>query len=427
MIWIFVDEVSKRLNYTLEVMFKSRGIDFSTTNDVSLFKNAEGIKLVYSDKPFKEDYLTISPADLLFEEEIKAQKIDKTSWLDEDILSFNRKPDVLASIFYVLSMYDEYINGAKDNHGRFDVKNSVLYRFDWLEKLVVERWTSLFIKFLEENHNITIKQKKIPFEIVPTFDIDNTYAYKLKSGWRKWLSITKDFILINRSRIRERKEVVSKISKDPYDTFDYIIDISNRGFDVKVFWLLGDYAFYDRNVSHDNLKHQSLIKKMREFVAIGLHPSYKSNDSPSQLKVEKSRLADILGKEIDFSRQHFLKVELPHTYTRLIKEGFKDDFSLGFANQVGFRAGISRPFKWYNLKTNSVSNLTLHPFAYMDGTLCEYNQLTITEAKDKVSGLAREVQLYGGDFIAIWHNETIGDYGKWKGWSAVLEHTLALK
>ncbi|MEX2485619.1 MAG: polysaccharide deacetylase family protein [Brumimicrobium sp.] len=424
MLLIFVDEVSKRLNYTLKVMFEARGIEFSTTNDVLYFKNSEELKIVYSEIPFEEDYLTISPADLLFEEDIKPQSVGKANWCDEEVLSFNGKPDVLASIFFVLSMYDEYTSESEDKHGRFEVKESVLYRYEWLETLVVERWTLSFLKFIEEFYNTQIKCETIPFKIIPTFDIDNTYAYKLKSGWRRWLSQTKDYTLINKTRIKERKSVLKNTSKDPYDTFNYIIDISNRGFEVKVFWLLGDYALYDRNISHNNLEHQQLIKKMSDFVDVGLHPSYKSNEAPSQLNTEKLRLENILEKEVDFSRQHFLKVKLPSTYLQLIKEGFKDDYTLGFADHIGFRAGISRPFKWFNLKANLETTLTLHPFAYMDGTLCEYNNLTIDEAKNKVSILMKEIQKYGGGLISIWHNETIGDYGKWKGWASVLEHTL---
>jgi len=427
MVLVFVDEVSKRLVYTLNVMFGARSIEFLATNDLVKFENYEGPKFVYSERNFEKDYLTFHPADILFEENIKPQEIQIYKWRNTDIFSFQGKPDLLASVFYALVMYDEYLSDSFDEHDRFMSKNSTLAKFEMLDKLMVERWTVCFIKFLEEKLEINLNAKKPSFSVIPTFDIDNTYAYKLKEGWRKWMSIGKDVVYFNKKRLAERKAVLSSLENDPYDTFEYIKEIAERGFEVKIFWLLGDYAKYDRNVDYSHPLHQRLMRNMNQFATVGLHPSYKSDGVFTQIKEEQNRLENILHKPVEDSRQHFLKMKLPQTYRSLIKCGFKNDYSLGFADAPGFRAGIARPFRWFDLKNNSETELLLHPFTYMDGTLNEYKHFTISEAKSMVENLTKEIKEYGGNLISIWHNETIGDYGKWNGWSEVLEYTLSFQ
>ena len=41
-----------------------------------------------------------------------------------------------------------------------------------------------------------------------------------------------------------------------------------------------------------------------------------------------------------------------------------------------------------------------------------------------VKQLIDEVKKYGGTFCFIWHNETLAEAGKWKGWKQVFDHTL---
>lgn len=420
MLTIFTDKITNRLNYTLSLLFKSRGIDYKITENWDDFLKIETPKLIYSREKSLPDVLSIKAANLLFEDTIIAQEISKVEWNKIEILRFSDQPDILASIFYVVALYDDFTQKEKDNFGRLKGENSLLFQLGWLDKLMVERWSENLIAYIENQSKCMLNQTKIDFKITPTFDIDHAYAYKLRSSWRLYLSLIKDVFLQKKVRIIERSEVLNGKLKDPFETYAQIQSIAAKKYDVKVFWLLGDYRKRDRNCSFKNKKHQELIQNVSQFADVGLHPSYASNSSFDRLKKEKNRIESILKKEIKHCRQHYLKISLPETFEKLEKAGFTDDYSLGYADKFGFRAGISRPFLWYNLEKDEMSNLTLHPISYMDGTLNEYLKLSINEAVNYVRELKAEVKEYGGEFIPLWHNETIGDYQHWSGWHEVL-------
>lgn len=420
MLTILVDEISERLNYTLSLIFDDRGIAWQLITEVEEFQQASQPKMVYGNSYSLRDALHLPASSLLFEDIIREISVGKSVWENIEVLEFEGVPDVLASVFYVASLYDDYLQEEVDAHGRNIGKNSLLYRYDWHEKLLVERWSEAIIYFLEAA-GVSLSPKKLPFSYIPTFDIDNAYAYKLKKGWRKWLSIARDYLYGNKQRLQERKQVLQGQKRDPYDTFETILHLAEKHPETRVFWLLGDYGKFDKNIHPSNAEFQALIKEVSQHAQVGLHPSYASNDSFEQVIKEKKCLEDIVGTEVKSTRQHFLKVHLPTTFKRLEKAGFTDDYSLAYADVAGFRAGISRPFLWFDLNENRISTLRLHPITYMDGTLNEYMNLSISEAKEKVRILYQEVERYGGEMIALWHNETIGNYGKWKGWKEVLE------
>lgn len=426
MIEIFVDEISERAAYTFDFVLKDNGIDYKFNNDFKTFESSTHPKFNYSDRYF-DHVLQFSPSILLFEETVEKHHLSKGEFESQECISINRISDPFASVFLILSRMEEYGNILFDEHERFPANQSILYQFGWLQKMMCERWSKSIIDFLNKHLITSIKYNKRPLDVIPTFDIDNAYAYKLKDGSRKVLSIVKDNLKGNKTRLSERKKVLSKEIKDPYDTYDYIRSIAGRGFNVQLFWLLGDFGNFDKNISHTNEGQQTLIQSMKKNCGIGIHPSYKSNTKPGQVRIEAQRLSQIINEPVTVSRQHFLKFRLPTTYKSLIEAGIEHDYTMGYAAEVGFRAGTSRPFKWFDLEKNAETNLTVHPFAYMDGTLLEYKKFSIEEAKIIINSLYEEFSHFGGEFIFLWHNETIGDYGKWNGWSKVLEHSLKLK
>ena len=169
-----------------------------------------------------------------------------------------------------------------------------------------------------------------------------------------------------------------------------------------------------------------LINDMAANSALGLHPSYGSFGNADRIEGERNDLQEIIGSSVNSTRFHYLRFRLPKSYRNLIRAGITDDYSMGYASETGFRAGTARSFRWFDLEKNERTALKIHPFVYMDGTLHEYLHLSLSEAQKRVSELYDEVKSFGGDFIFIWHNETIGDYKKWEGWSSILDHTLNL-
>src|SRR5690554_386508 len=137
MLTIYADKISKRLTYTLSVIFDDRKVDYRLVNDVQSFKEASSPKFAYSeDRTFDED-ATIYPSTILFEEEILKHIVHKSEWEGIELLSFDGVPDVLGSIFYITSLYDDYLNEETDEHDRNIGESSLLFKMKWLEQLVV--------------------------------------------------------------------------------------------------------------------------------------------------------------------------------------------------------------------------------------------------------------------------------------------------
>lgn len=416
MIKVLVEKVTPRIEYVFDFIFTQRNVEFSL---VTAQDQLHEISFAYLLESHPE-IPTVLMSELMLAEGVSSVPVDFDNFRGVECLSFSGTTDIIGSIFFVLSRYEEYTANEKDEHGRFPYAASLTAK-KWGHQAICDRWAEHVLGEFDVSF-----ESPSPVKIVPTFDIDNTYAYLLKGGKRKWMSISKDLLKFDFSRIQERKSVLTGKSKDPYDTFRMIEEIADRFPETKLFWLVGEWAQKDRNVSILNKTHQQLIEDLAQQVSIGLHPSYASFLKKDVIVREKSNLEKATQKSFKHSRQHFLRFTIPETFRMLREAGFTDEYSMGFAEKPGFRCGTARSHLWFDVERNEITDFRIHPFVYMDGTLREYMELGPEESEPVIDELYQEVSRFGGAFIFIWHNETIGDYGNWKGWKSVLNYTLNL-
>ncbi|MCB0508279.1 MAG: hypothetical protein KDD21_08275, partial [Bacteroidetes bacterium] len=83
------------------------------------------------------------------------------------------------------------------------------------------------------------------------------------------------------------------------------------------------------------------------------------------------------------------------------------DYSLAYPNISGFRAGISRPFFFFDLPNNQPTNLQLFPTCWMDATYEYYNKKSTDEIKIDFSLIYQQVKKINGSFVGIFHNDLL--------------------
>lgn len=352
-------------------------------------------------------------SEILFEEGYTT-----TEYFEWNILTNNNElsPNWIGACFYLISRMEEYdAQTIPDQHGRFECRNSVAYKHGFLEKPLVELLAQKFAKiYLPDNILLNTKST-----IIPTLDIDMTHAVKGKPFWRVLPAVIQELFL---QKSIEKFLIWVGRKADPYDNFEYQLDFFKCN-DLRAiyFFQVGQYGTFDKNLNIENKRFKEVLDKCKSQT-IGIHPSYASFLNEFKVKNEIKRLRAKTGTEVSFSRQHFLRFKLPESFRILLDADIRKEFSMGYSESLGFRASVSRPFKWFDLERNKTTDLIIQPFCVMDVTLQYFMKLNIEQAKDKITHIYNQVNKVGGVFSFCFHNESLSDQKQWKGWREVFEY-----
>ena len=405
-------------------------VDFTAKVEDMIAHN--GLKLSYTKQALGNE-LFIRSNDLLFNQGIDYIDINVVKW-GEDPCFFQTNVDsdipcdFFAASFYLISRYEEYLPHVKDEFERFPAEESLAYQNRFLDKPVIDIWAYKFKKVLLEKfpsfEQELIKEQRI-FKYIPTIDVDIAFKFKHKGFIRSIGGVLNDLARFHIQEIWYRFLVIFNLKKDPFDIYDHLISMQKK-YKVSTifFFLLSEYTTFDKNISARNINYKLLIKNVADYTIVGIHPSYFSMKNELKLKREKLIMEGIVNFPITKSRQHYLRIELPETYQNLVDLEIKEDYSMGYASQYGFRAGTCTPFYFYDLDFEIQSPLKVFPFAAMDVALKDYLNYTAKKSYNILLKLAEEVQKVDGTFITLFHNESISGTGSWRGWNNLYVNLL---
>lgn len=323
--------------------------------------------------------------------------------------------DVFASTFFMLSRWEERCIQSKDQHGRtvesemFAVRNSLHHR------PIVNEWVELLWSMLK-GLGYDQARKQHDFNIHITHDVDEVARYdspkKLIKAIGGDLILRKNPLLILET-LSQYLLINLGLRKDNYDTTDWLMDISEE-YDT-----LSHFFFIPSIPQEFDWRYDIRSEKVSKIIAniqqrghiVGMHPSYNTFLNASQFETELNRLKTVANNVIE-GRQHYLRFSNPETWDMWNDNGLEIDSTVGFALDVGFRAGVCLDYPVFNIIKRKQLKLIERPLTVMEGPLVNTYTSNV-KSLQIAKKLVDQCKKYNGDFVFLWHPENF-NHRLWK-------------
>lgn len=427
---VFTPDLSPRISYAFKIILEEYlGLEIEITSNRAAYDDFEGIKINYSRERLCSEELLLPSCGLLLESTIRPLEIEieyfsgvpfffKLSVPDADF-DF----DMPALVFFMLTRYEEYWSFESDGHSRFTASQSIAGKYDFLRLPVVNIWCNEIASRIRQKYPDAVLKEQT-FHFKPTIDVDLAWAFRNR-GIRALGGWIKDMARMDIPNLKARNSARQQMDKDPFYSFNRLRELHKK-YDLSPLWffLMGNYGGIDKSISWKNEEFRDLISFLADESPVGIHPSSASNDDFGLLEKEIFKLGVIRKGVVEKSRQHYLKLSFPDTYRNLLRAGIKEDYSMGFSDDIGFRAGCAFSFPWYDLKAETLTTLRIFPFQVMDVTLKKYLKLSPELAIQEVREIISQIKTHGGTMITLWHNSSFSALHGWQKWDAVYEEII---
>jgi hypothetical protein len=367
MILVYSHKITPRLTYIFRQIFirvLELPVDFTST--IEKFVSHSGPKLSYTHQPLGNEFF-IASHDLLFQKGIQEISIEVTHW--SKIPAFfklgktSQLPfDIFAASFYLVSRYEEFLPQVKNKLGAFVSHQSLASKNNFLQIPVVDLWA---VRLRDKLHEFFpelphVSWKKPIFQ--PIISVVNPYQYEKKSLLLKLTDTLSALWQLDFFSIIEQSSVLLGLGKDPHNNFEELESLfKETGNEPLYFFLFSKNTFYDRGVSIHNFSFRELIKNTADLNQVSLFASYAAQQESKSLNYECQQLKKLIIKKIDSIRFNYGLLTASLGYYNLLEQEIQKDYSMGYTDEVGYRASTAVPFYFYDLNNELQTPLKIYP------------------------------------------------------------------
>ncbi len=335
--------------------------------------------------------------------------------------------DIFASSFFMLTRWEEYVNTKRDEHDRSPASESLAFKNNFLDRPIVNEYVEMLWNMLS-HLGINQMRKTKCYEFIVTHDVDDILMYRSYKDLIRRIGgdiVHRKSVSLALKTIKEYIGTITGLSQDPYDTFDWIMDQSERaGVKSHFFFMAEGQTKHDNRYSSGSPFVRKLVKKIKNRGHyIGIHSSYNTYKDISQFKKEKSELEKNLDANISFGRAHYLRFEVPTTWQIWEDNGMQWDSSVGYANKEGFRCGTGDEFSVFNILTQKKLHLKERPLVVMESSMNTHADITPEKMENLIKNLTHKAKKYKGRFVFLWHNSNFNTK-EWEEYRHVYQNIL---
>jgi hypothetical protein len=312
--------------------------------------------------------------------------------------------DLVGSIFFWLSGWQEVYTTERDQFGRFPYAASLQARLGCVGLPVADMLLEALRKWLEDVSGQLLPLHPPAPRLAVSHDVDHLLGGWRGAAGRHWRSGNRWAALLAAGR-----HLLGR--RDPFDNLTEVAKIvrDETGL-ASTFYFLGARGKHALGPNADyDLASAGVQNRIRALemlgCAVGLHGSFGTATQAEQLRAELDKLPHLTAGV----RFHYLCFDPIRTPDVLLQAGATHDATLGFAERAGFRHGTARPFWLYDFQRQRTHRIICHPLHAMDVTFANpaYQFTPAPDIPAQIAVIARAARLGGGTFSLLWHNEYV--------------------